>query len=93
MDKLQAIVHRVLEALSKARELNTLALDPDAKASLAQLMKKTANSRKKLQAFANASATNGKLDKATLDRGLDRALKAIDEVNRELDELLAKARG
>ena len=56
-------------------------------------MKKTANNQKKLQALATASATIGKLDKATLDAGLDRALKAMDEVNRELDKLLAKARG
>lgn len=56
-------------------------------------MKKTSDSRRKLQALANAGSTYGKLDKATLDASLDRILNAMDEVNRELDELLAKARG
>jgi hypothetical protein len=37
---------------------------------------------------------NGKgLDKATLDSALDRLIETMDGVNRELDELLAKAKG
>ena len=55
-------------------------------------MKKTTDARQKLEALADAGGTNGKLDKATLDSSLDRILGAMDEVNRELDELLAKAR-
>lgn len=38
------------------------------------------------------SRRNGKLDKATVDQALDRILKAADEINREVDDLLAKAR-
>jgi hypothetical protein len=39
-----------------------------------------------------ASCLSGKLDKATIDRALDRILKAAEEINREVDDLLAKAR-
>jgi hypothetical protein len=59
---------------------------------LGELMKKTSENQPKLQTLADAVGTNGKLDKETLDRSLDRMLKAADEINRELDELLAKAR-
>jgi len=55
-------------------------------------MKKTSENQQKLQTLADAVGANGKLDKETLDRSLDRMLKAADEINRELDELLAKAR-
>ena len=34
----------------------------------------------------------GKLDKASFDASLDRMLGILDEVNRELDELIAKTR-
>ncbi len=77
----------------KARKLNAFTLPLDEKKRVASLMKKAANTRRKLEVLAGASGTNGKLDKATFERGLDRILKAMDEVNRELDELLAKARG
>jgi hypothetical protein len=55
-------------------------------------MKKTRENQRERWTLANAVGTNGKLDKETLDRSLDRMLKAADEINRELDELLAKAR-
>jgi len=78
--------------LSKARALNALALEPPSRAKLGELMKKTSENQQKLQTLADAVGANGKLDKETLDRSLDRMLKAADEINRELDELLAKAR-
>jgi hypothetical protein len=93
MDKLETIVHLIRAALLKARKLNQFTLPLDEKKRVASLMKKAANTRRKLEALAEASGTNGKLDKPTFERGLDRILKAMDEVNRELDELLAKARG
>ena len=34
-----------------------------------------------------------RLDQETLDRSLDLMLKAADDISRELDKLLAKARG
>jgi hypothetical protein len=47
-----------------------------------------------MESLNRASASNGKgLDKATLDSALDRLIETMDGVNRELDALLAKARG
>jgi hypothetical protein len=47
-----------------------------------------------MEALNRASASNGKgLDKAALDSALDRLIETMDGVNRELDALLAKARG
>ncbi len=46
-----------------------------------------------MEALNRASTSNGKgLDKATLDRALDRLIKTMDGVNRELDDLLDKAK-
>jgi DNA-binding IclR family transcriptional regulator len=56
-------------------------------------VKKTRENQRKLQAFVEVHGSNGKLDKETLDRSLDLMLKAADDINRELDKLLAKARG
>jgi hypothetical protein len=78
---------------TKARELSAFTLEPDTRKRVAELMKKVTDSRRKLEALAEAGGTNGNLDKATLDGGLDRILKAMDQVSRELDELLSKARG
>ena len=51
-------------------------------------------SRKIVETLDRATASNGKgLDKATLDRTLDRLIETMDGVNRELDALLAKAKG
>ena len=93
MDKLERIGHLVLEALLKARELNTYPLDADSKRRLAELVKKTKENQQKLQTFVDVHGSNGKLDKETLDRSLDLMLKAADDISRELDKLLAKARG
>lgn len=56
-------------------------------------MKKTKENQRKLQTFVDVHGSNGKLDKETLDRSLDLMLKAADDISRELDNLLAKARG
>ena len=93
MDKLERIGHLVLEALLKARELNTYPLDADSKRRLAELVKKTKENQQKLQTFVDVHGSNGKLDKETLDHSLDLMLKAADDISRELDKLLAKARG
>ena len=93
MDKLEAIVHLIRAALSKARELNALRLTPDTRKRVAGIMKKTSETREKLEILADPGKINGKLDKATLDRELDRILLAMDEINRTLDDLIAKSRG
>ena len=94
MDKREIFIHLVLEALGKARELRAFALDPKSKAKAAALMERVQKSRKTMEALNRASASNGKgLDQATLDSALDRLIETMDGVNRELDALLAKAKG
>jgi hypothetical protein len=57
------------------------------------LMERVQKSRKTMEALNRATTPNGKgLEKATLDRALDRLIKTMDGVNRELDDLLAKAK-
>jgi len=56
-------------------------------------MKAAKATHQKIQALAEVQQRgNGKLDKAAVDRGLARILKAARTINREVDELLAKAR-
>ena len=67
--------------------------DKESKARAAELMKHASDSHKKLQALSRASQTNGKgLDKATLDRALDDLIQTFEDVNKKLDDLLAKAK-
>jgi hypothetical protein len=93
VDKLERIGHLVYQALLKTRELNSYPLDASSKQRLAELVKKTRENQRKLQTFVNVHGSNGKLDQETLDHSLDLMLKAADEISRELDKLLAKARG
>ena len=84
----------MIEALTKARELKTFALDPESKSKAAKLMERVQKSRKTMEALNQAVASNGKsLDKAMLDSALDRLIETMDGVNRELAALLAKAKG
>ena len=76
----------------KARELNELDLDPEAKQKIKELMKIAKDNSRKIEALTKVRAKNGKLDKATVDSALDRILAAMNSVNDELDTLLAKAR-
>jgi len=93
MDKLEQIGHLLVAALSKARELNTFALDSESRQKVRELVKAVEESSQKIDALNEATAKNGKLDKATVDSALDRILGAMKGVNEELDRLLAKARG
>jgi ferritin-like metal-binding protein YciE len=93
MDKLAQIGHLVLTALIKARELSTAALEPDLRQRVEELVKTTKGITEKIDVVAEATAKNGKLDRATVDAALHRILAAMKSVNDELDELLAKARG
>jgi transcriptional regulator with XRE-family HTH domain len=57
-------------------------------------MEPVRKSHKTMERLSRAAASNGKgLDKTTLDSALDRLIKTMDGVNRELDALLAKAKG
>ena len=56
-------------------------------------MKRGNESHEKMQASDRASQTNRTgLDKATLDRELDDLIRTFEDVNRKLDDLLAKAK-
>jgi hypothetical protein len=55
-------------------------------------MKTVKSTHEKIEALNEAAQQNGKLDKATLNQALDRILKAAQEINQEVDDLLAKAR-
>ncbi len=93
MDRRERFVHLLVEALGKARELKNFALDAESKAKAARLMERVQKSRKTMEALNRASASNGKgLNKVTLNRALDRLIETMDGVNRELDDLLAKAK-
>jgi hypothetical protein len=93
MDKLERIVHLVLEARTKARRLAKLALDPDLRQRAANIMKRVNESHEKIQALNRASKGNGKgLDKAMLESAMDDLIATFDDVNRKLDDLLAKAK-
>jgi hypothetical protein len=56
-------------------------------------MKAVKATHQKIEALAEASGQNGKLDKVALDQALDRILKAAQQINEEVDNLLVKARG
>jgi len=93
MDRFEKFLHLVIEATAKARELRTFELDSESRAKVNGLMQRVQKSRKTMEALNRASTSNGKgLDKATLDSALDRLIETMDGVNRELDDLLAKAK-
>jgi hypothetical protein len=93
VDKLEKIVHLLIEALSKARELTTLKLDSESRKRASELMKRVTENQKSIQALIRASEGNGKgLDKAELDNVLDDLIKTFEDTNKKLDQLLAKAK-
>ncbi len=93
MDKPEIIGRLLLDALSKARELPSIALEPELRLRASEIMKAAKDASRKVEELTEVHRHNGKLDKATLERGLDRVLTAMEKVNSELDDLLAKARG
>ena len=57
-------------------------------------MERAQKTRNAIDSLNQTVTSNGKsLDKATLDSTLDRLIETMDGVNRELDALLAKAKG
>lgn len=94
MGKLELILGLIVDSLSEARELSSMGLDgrPELRSVAAQIMKTVKTTHQKIEVLNEASQRNGKLDKAVLDEALDRILKAAQEINREVDDLLVKAR-
>jgi translation initiation factor 2B subunit (eIF-2B alpha/beta/delta family) len=93
MDKLERIVHLLVEALSKARELKALELDSESRRRASELMKRVTENQKSIQNLIRVSEGNGKgLDKAELDSVLDDLIKTFEDTNKKLDQLIAKAK-
>ena len=94
MDKLELAARLLVAALSKARELSKISLEsrPELRATASRIMKSVKATRQKIEALNEAAGRNGKMDRATMDRALSRILKAAEEINREVDALLTKAR-
>ena len=87
------IVHLLVEALSKARELATLKLDSASRKGASELMKRVTENQKTVQALIRVCEGNGKgLDKAELDRVLDELIRTFEDTNKKLGQLLAKAK-
>ena len=94
MDKLELAGRLLLAALSKARELSKISLDsrPELRATASAIMKTVKATRQRIEALNDAFKHNGKMDKASLDRALTRIIRAAEQINREVDDLLTKAR-
>ena len=93
MDKLERIVHLLVEALSKARELTGLKLDSESRRRASELMKRVTENQKSIQNLIRVSEGNGKgLEKAELDSVLDDLIKTFEDTNKKLDQLIAKAK-
>lgn len=72
--------------------LKSFALDSESREA-AELVKHAKKSYDRLQALNRASKANGKgLDKAVLDSALDDLMETFEDVNKTLDDLLAKAK-
>jgi hypothetical protein len=73
--------------------LKSFALDAESRGKAADLVKHAKKSHDRLQALNRASKSNGKgLDKVVLDSALDDLTETFKDVNRKLDDLLAKAK-
>ena len=83
-----------MAALSKARELSKISLKdhPELREPAAEIMKTVKATRRKIETLQHAAEHNGKLDQGSMNSALDRILKAAEEVSREVDTLLSKAR-
>ncbi len=94
MDKREMIVRLMADSLSKAQALSRIGLEgkPELRRAAAGIMKAVKASRQKIEALTGVVHQNGKLNKATIDRSLDRILRAARKINREVDDLLARAR-
>jgi molybdenum-dependent DNA-binding transcriptional regulator ModE len=93
VDKLDRIVHLLVEALSKARDLTALKLDSESRRRASELMKRVTENQKTIQKLVRVSEGNGKgLDRAELDSVLDDLIKTFEDTNKKLDQLLAKAK-
>ena len=92
MDKLEQLGNIVKAALLKARELRSVPLDQRAKERLAILMKLLQKHSADVTKLVDASKHNGLLDQASVSAALDRMIAAAEEIDKELETLLAQAK-
>jgi hypothetical protein len=92
MDKLEEIGHLVIAALAKAQKLRNHSIDKESSQRVEELVKAVKDISERIEVLTEATVSDGKLDKRTIDSALDRIFAAIKVVNDELDQLLEKAR-
>jgi NCAIR mutase (PurE)-related protein len=94
VDKREQFLHLLRQALSKARKLQQFAGNAQSRAGVAELVAQAKKSRERIEALNRAVETNGKgLDRAALNSALDELIETFKDVNKKLDDLLAKAKG
>ena len=92
MDKLERLGHILIAALLKARELGKIPLDKHAKERRTIVMKLLQKHSENVKRLSDAAKHDGFLDKATVNAALDRMIAAAEEIDKELEELLAQAK-
>jgi len=93
MDKLERIVHLLIEALTKAQELATLNLDSESRKRASELMKRVSENHKSIQSLIRVSEGNGKgLDKAELDSVLDDLIKTFEDTNKKAGSIARESK-
>jgi hypothetical protein len=92
VDKLERLGHILIEALSKARELGKISLDKRANQRRTILMKLPQKHSENVKRLSDAAKHDGFLDKASVNAALDRMIAAAEEIDKELEELLAQAK-
>jgi hypothetical protein len=92
MDKLEYFGHILVAALAKARELGKLLLAETAKERRAILVKLLQKHSADAKHLAEATKHNGFLDEVKVTAALDRMIRAAEEIDNELEQLLAAAK-
>jgi hypothetical protein len=93
MDKREEFVNLLAEAVGKARQLQEFVLDSESRVRVEELMKKAREISDKVDALNRLAEANGRgLDKAVLDSVLDELIASFTDLNKKLDDLLAKAK-
>ncbi|HXW85472.1 MAG TPA: hypothetical protein VEJ86_13780 [Candidatus Binataceae bacterium] len=65
---------------------------PELRDAARQIMKTVKATGQRLDRLSKTAQRNGRLDRAAIDRSMSRILKAAEEINREVSDLLEKAR-
>ena len=93
-ERLELIITLSADSLSKARILSKITLTerPALRIAAEQIMKTVKDTHREIDTLNRAAHRNGKLDEVSMNRSLDKILKAARQINREVTNLLTKAR-